>query len=102
MGLEEKFIQNGSAYGAGQGGNSANLQTERDAIIGNKQQSKLHFDYSINGNPEILGKPQPSQLDLNGIKPTAPNKDGLIQPMNNTFAKGTYKNSAPTEGVGRI
>ena len=102
MGIKDKFEKNGSQYGAGQGGNSADLQRERDAIIGDKQQSKLHFDYSINGNPEILGKPQPSQLDLNGIKPLAPNKDGLIQPINNTFAKGTYKNSAPAEGVGRI
>lgn len=102
MGLEEKFIQNGSAYGAGQGGNSANLQTERDAIIGNKQQSKLHFDYSINGNPEILGAPNPSILDLQGVTPTTPNRDGGELPINNTFSHGTYKNSAPDAGVGRI
>ena len=102
MGLQEKFTQNGSAYGAGQGGNSANLQAERDAIVGDKSLSKLHFDYSINGNPEILGKPAPSELDLNGITPLAPNRDGQTLPINNTFSQGTYKNSAPDAGVGRI
>jgi hypothetical protein len=70
--------------------------------IEDKSQSKLHYDYSINGRPEILGRPEPSQLDLNGITPLAPNRDGLESPINNTFAKGTYKDSAPTEGIGRI
>lgn len=102
MGIQEKFTQEGSTYGAGSGGNSANLQAERDAIIGDKSLSKLHFDYSINGNPEILGKPAPSELDLDGITPLAPNRDGQISSINNTFAQGTYKNSAPSEGVGRI
>lgn len=102
MGLQEKFLKKGSNFGAGQGGNSANLQSERDTIIGDKSLSKLHFDYSINGNPEMLGKPQPSQLDLNGITPKGPNKDGKTISLNNTFEKGTYKNSAPIEGVGRI
>lgn len=102
MGIQEKFLQNGSAYGAGSGGNSADLQSERDAIIGDKSLSKLHFDYSINGNPEILGKPSPSELDLDGIAPLAPNRDGQTPSINNTFSQGTYKNSAPSEGVGRI
>ncbi len=102
MGIQEKFLQNGSTFGAGQGGNSADLQRERDAIIGDKSLSKLHFDYSINGNPEILGKPAPSELDLNGIAPLAPNRDGQTPSINNTFSQGTYKNSAPDEGVGRI
>jgi hypothetical protein len=31
--------------------------------------SSLHNKYSLNGNPNILNKPQPSQLDLNGITP---------------------------------
>lgn len=70
--------------------------------IEDKKQSKLHFEYSINGKPEILGRPEPSQLDLEGITPLAPNRDGLEAPINNTFSKGTYKNSAPAEGIGRI
>lgn len=32
--------------------------------------SKLHKDYSINGNPNIANKPRPSTLDLNGKTPT--------------------------------
>ena len=32
--------------------------------------SKLHKDYSITGNPNIIGKPSPSSLDLNGSTPT--------------------------------
>lgn len=32
--------------------------------------SKLHYQYSINGNPNITGVPTPSQLDLNGITPS--------------------------------
>ena len=31
--------------------------------------SKLHKEYSINGNPNIPGKPKPSTLDLNGQTP---------------------------------
>jgi hypothetical protein len=31
--------------------------------------SKLHYEYSINKNPNINGKPEPSQLDLDGITP---------------------------------
>ena len=102
MGLKEKFEQNGSTFGAGQGGNSSNLQSERDAVVGDLKQSKLHFDYSVNGNPEILGAPSPSILDLNGKKPKAPNRDGQTSPINNTFKNGTYKNSAPDAGIGRI
>jgi len=105
MGIQEKFIQNGSAYGAGQGGNSSNLQSERDAIIGDLKDSKLHRFYSIDGNPEVLGAPRPSQLDIPGDStkaPTAPLRDGQSMPINNTFQHGTYKNSAPDAGVGRI
>jgi len=31
--------------------------------------SKLHKEYSINGDPNITGKPQPSLLDLDGETP---------------------------------
>jgi hypothetical protein len=33
------------------------------------QQSVLHYQYSINGNPNLVGYPNPSLLDLNGITP---------------------------------
>jgi hypothetical protein len=32
--------------------------------------SKLHNQYSINGNPNVVSKPQPSHLDLDGKTPT--------------------------------
>jgi hypothetical protein len=32
-------------------------------------QSTLHNEYSINGNPNLLGYPTPSELDLNGETP---------------------------------
>jgi|TARA_R110001592_G_scaffold309414_1_gene583648 hypothetical protein len=104
MSLEKQFLKNGSTYGAGQGGNSADLQSERDAIIGDKKLSKLHFDYSINGVPEInrKGVPKPSLLDLNGQNPSAPNRDGAVSPINNTFSEGTYKNSVTGPSIGRI
>lgn len=32
--------------------------------------SKLHDEYSINGAPNIVNKPSPSNLDLNGQTPS--------------------------------
>lgn len=31
--------------------------------------SKLHYTYSINGDPNLPGYPTPSQLDTNGVTP---------------------------------
>ena len=31
--------------------------------------SKLHDEYSINGNPNVANKPSPSNLDLDGKTP---------------------------------
>jgi len=40
-------------------GNGGNVQpTEAEQIV-----SKLHYEYSINDNPHLLNKPQPSVLD---------------------------------------
>ena len=36
----------------------------------NFPQSKLHYEYSINGNPSLNNKPEPSTLDLNGKTPS--------------------------------
>ena len=69
MGLLEKFLQNGSEYGAGLGGDSADLQSERDAIIGDLKQSKLHDKYSITRTPFLSDLPNPAALDLNGQIP---------------------------------
>jgi hypothetical protein len=32
-------------------------------------QSTLHYQYSINGNPNLPGYPTPSLLDINGTTP---------------------------------
>tara|TARA_B110000444_G_scaffold180499_1_gene169270 strand:+ start:2349 stop:2684 length:336 start_codon:yes stop_codon:yes gene_type:complete len=103
MGLEDKFTSGGSLYGAGQGGNSANLQSERDVIIKIKKLSKLHNEYSINDTPNIPGKPSPSDLDLGGVKPKSANKDPKTLSINNTFEDGTYENSLlNSKIIGRV
>jgi hypothetical protein len=33
------------------------------------QQSVLHYEYSLNGNPFLPGYPNPSSLDMNGVTP---------------------------------
>lgn len=33
------------------------------------QGSTLHYQYSINGTPNMVGFPTPSQLDLDGVTP---------------------------------
>ena len=38
-------------------------------MSGSEKTSKLHYQYSINGNPNIPNKPTPSNLDLNGQTP---------------------------------
>mgnify|MGYP001078203630 CR=1 FL=1 len=44
-------------------GNGGNIQpTEAEQIV-----SKLHYEYSINDNPHLLNKPQPSVLDRTNI-----------------------------------
>lgn len=37
--------------------------------IPNFKLSKTHYQYSLNGQPLLVGKPSPSTLDLNGNTP---------------------------------
>ena len=37
---------------------------------GANPQSRLHYEYSINGIPLMAKKPSPSQLDLDGLTPS--------------------------------
>lgn len=60
MGLLDKLQNQGSTL-SGLDGSTPSTPLFTD--------SKLHKDYSINGNPEIQGKPSPSNLDLNGVTP---------------------------------
>ena len=60
MALLNKLTQQGSVY-TGLNGTTPPIE--------DKTQSKLHLEYSINGNPNIVNKPSPSILDLNGVTP---------------------------------
>ena len=64
------------------------------------KQSKVHDQFSINGDPQLsLGKGvNPSGLDLNGVTPTGPLKDPGTISINKTFSKGKYEDNLP-EGV---
>ncbi len=63
--------------------------------VGATDQSKLHDQYSINGNPNINNRPKPSKLDLNGIPPLGALSDPSIIALNNTFKKGVYRDNLP-------
>ncbi len=59
--------------------------TTPDKFGDTADQSRLHYEYSLNGRPNLPGNPNPSQLDLNGKIP-----------FNN------YKDNAPEGQGGRI
>lgn len=62
MGLLNKLINNGSTLTSFNGATPANIPGASDL-------SPLHNQYSINGNPNMQKKPQPSTLDLDGLTP---------------------------------
>lgn len=66
MGLKDKLLNQDS--------NLTNLDGTTPPIP-NFKLSKRHFEYSINGNPNIPFQPSPSQLDLNGKVPSYNYKD---------------------------
>ena len=80
MGLENKLTTQGSPLSKANGGS---IRTP----IGATAQSTLQDTYSINGIPmqKQANLPKPSQLDLNGRKPTY-----------------SYDQNAPIEGLGNI
>jgi len=62
MGLKDKLAAGGS--------NLTQLNGSTPGIMGGANpQSRLHYEYSINGNPLMGNKPNPSQLDLDGKTP---------------------------------
>ena len=71
------FNQNGSPFSNLNGG---------PANVPNFADSKLHDTYSINEIPALLGKPQPSVLDLQGEVP-ANNYREMHLPALNNFKK---------------
>lgn len=61
MSILDKLKTNGSVYSKLNGS---------DAVKPDLKGSKLHDEYSINGDPNITGKPEPSILDLDGRTPS--------------------------------
>lgn len=62
MGLKDKLAVDGS--------NLTQFNGATPGIMGGvKPKSRLHYEYSINGNPNMAKKPNPSQLDLDGLTP---------------------------------
>jgi|TARA_B110000503_G_C7002167_1_gene352007 hypothetical protein len=62
MGLRDKLSTQGSNLTSFNG-------VTPPTMPGSSDLSLLHYEYSINNNPNIIGKPKPSQLDLNGVTP---------------------------------
>jgi hypothetical protein len=63
MGLLDKLTQQGSVLTAYDGATPLNTP-------GSNPTSKLHYEYSVNGNPFVNGQPNPSTLDLDGKTPS--------------------------------
>lgn len=74
MALIDKLQTNGSVLSNLNGG-SANIPDFKA--------SALHNEYSINGNPNVAGKPSPSELDLDGLVPPTNYRDNA--PEGRTF-----------------
>jgi len=62
MGLKDQLANNGSNLTKWDGVTPSDMP-------GVNPQSRLHNEYSINGNPNMAKKPSPSQLDLDGLTP---------------------------------
>jgi len=89
MALIDKLNKDKSVYSNLNGGPTPNN-------FASLQNSKLHFQYSIVGKPQLnVPFTTPSSFDLNGVNPTSANAAKGINPINDTFSKGTYKNNAP-------
>jgi hypothetical protein len=62
MGILDKLTQDGSALSQFDGTTPPQMQSASPT-------SKVHNEYSINGNPAQIGYPSPSSLDLDGQTP---------------------------------
>lgn len=107
MGLIDTLLNQGSPYSYGNGTtpptNQGATQFSRLHARGNLPGYSLSGDYfsTVNsayqayndGVGNIL--PQPSLLDINGAKPTAPLSDPNTPSINNSFSQGQYLNNLP-------
>ncbi len=62
MGLKDQLANAGSNLTQWDGSTPSDMP-------GASPQSRLHKEYSINGNPQMGKKPSPSTLDLDGLTP---------------------------------
>jgi len=62
MGLLDKLTQEGSNLSQFDGATPPTMDSASPT-------STLHNEYSLNGNPNMVGKPTPSELDLDGQTP---------------------------------
>lgn len=62
MGLKDQLANAGSNLSQWDGSTPSDMP-------GANPQSRLHKEYSINGNPSMGNKPSPSTLDLDGLTP---------------------------------
>jgi hypothetical protein len=117
--LEDPGVGHGSAFstgngttppinplvsGPGNGGPSSTLHSNGDTTKSyslngtNQPQVKpAYMSYNDGVNNTL---PSPSTLDLNGVNPLGPLS--TVTPLNNSFVNGTYRNSAPSEGLGNF
>ena len=100
MGLEDMLTTAGSPLSKANGGTIP-------IPVGATDQSKLQNEYSINGIPNIpyngyftnyQSKPSPSELDLDGNKPTSPLATANKPQLGQGFSQGTYPVSGPAGG----
>ena len=64
MNLLDKLKKEGSTL------SQYNGQNPKPINAGGTPDSKLHYEYSINGTPGLPDFPTPSELDLNGVPPS--------------------------------
>ena len=88
MGLKDQLANQGSSLTKYNG-------TTPPTPIDATQSSRLHNQYSINGDPFIQKKPSPSTLDLDGVNPSGPLSVPGYGQMNDTFKNGEYLNNLP-------
>jgi len=84
-GLYDRLLYGGSGLRQFDGGNPP--ITNEDT-----PQSNLHYEYSINGNPNLPGYPLPSLLDLNDPIGADPNYKPIYTPSNSYKSKISFLN----------
>jgi hypothetical protein len=108
MGLYDKLTKGGSPFSITGNGSTpstnplatkaSTMHAENDTAgysLSGKNFSLVNSQYQqyVDGVPNLL--PQPSTLDINGVKPAGPLKDPKTISINDSFSKGEYLNNLP-------